>query len=232
MKKDFTFPSVRDWAANERPREKLQDKGGPALSNAELLAVLLVSGTKGKNCVDIGRKMLQLADDDWTKLWKLGLADLQKVPGIGSVQALKIKAMCEIARRSASAMSANRPKIVTSLDAFNNLRIELADLDHEEFWVLFLSRRSKLLLKKQISSGGINSTVVDPRIIFKVAMDEKASSIILAHNHPSGSLNPSQADVDLTNKLVAAGKFLDVQVIDHLILAGKNYCSFADSGLL
>jgi len=225
------FLSVKDWAVNEQPREKFQDKGGPALSDAELLAVLLVSGVRGWNCIEVGRKALEMANYKWSGLAKLSIADLQRVPGIGKAQATKIKVLSEIVRRH-EIESPKPTKIVSSLDAFNSLRLELSDLDHEEFWVLFLNRSSKLLLKKQISSGGINSTVVDPRIIFKVALDEKASSIILAHNHPSGSLNPSQADIDLTNKLVAAGKFMEVQVVDHLILAGKNYCSFADSGLL
>jgi len=214
----------------EKPREKLKNKGKKSLSRIELLAIILKTGTRNLNCLELSRKVLAAANNDLDKLGELSLTDLQAIYGVGETQAMVIMAAMELRQRVEPKFDS--PKIVSPRDAFLRLREDLADLPHEEFWTLYLNRSSKLLLKKQISSGGISSTVVDPRIIFQAALDQKASSIIVAHNHPSGNLTPSQADIDLTRKLVDGGKLLGVQLVDHLILAGKNYCSFADSGLL
>jgi len=222
---------VKDWEEKDRPREKIDGHGGGSLSDAELLAIIIGSGSRGRSSLDISREVLKKAGNSFLGIRTLGVGGLREIPGIGFAKATMMQAALEIARR-APFSAPKKEKIVSSKDAYHELRIELADLDHEEFWVLYLNRRSDVLLKKQISSGGVSSTVVDPRIVFKVALDQKASSLILAHNHPSGSLNPSQADLDLTRRLVDGGKIMGVQVVDHLILAGKNYCSFADSGLL
>jgi DNA repair protein RadC len=222
--------SFKNWIGAEKPREKLKSEGKKALTNAELLAIILRSGTKDRSCVEISRKALAAASNNLDQLGGLSLGELQSIHGIGEIQAMVIMAAMELRQRTDPRF--NSSKIVSSLDAFTRLQDDLSGLSHEEFWALYLNRSSKLILKKQISSGGLSSTIVDPRIIFQVALDQKASSIIVAHNHPSGNLTPSQADIDLTHKLVGGGKFLGVQVVDHLILAGKNYCSFADSGLL
>jgi DNA repair protein RadC len=222
--------AFKNWTAVEKPREKLKNEGKKALNKAELLAIILRSGTKDRSCVEISRKALAAANNNLDELGELSVADLQSIHGVGEAQAMVIVAAMELRRRTEPRFDS--PKIVSSRDAFLRLHDNLSGLSHEEFWALYLNQSSKLILKKRISSGGLNSTVVDPRMIFEIALHQKASSIILAHNHPSGNLTPSQADIDLTHKLVGGGKFLGVQVIDHLILAGKNYCSFADSGLL
>jgi DNA repair protein RadC len=229
MKVEEVVP-FKNWMPIEKPREKLKAKGIKSLSKAELLAIILRFGTKSSNCVEVSRKALAAANNSFDVLSRMSLGELQEIRGVGEIRAMVIMAAMEI--RKWTEVPVEAQKIRSSHDAFLQLQIELADLSHEEFWVLYLNRSAKLIQKKQISSGGLNSTVVDPRIIFKVALDENTSSIILAHNHPSGNLAPSQADLDLTRKLVAAGKLFDIQVIDHLILAGKNYCSFADSGLM
>lgn len=232
MKVEEVQPLIKDWKPNERPREKLEVMGPSGLSEAELMSIILSTGTRGQSSLSIGRKMLELSENDLNRLAKLPISQLKKIRGVGRAQALKIIAALELGLRRCQPDLPNGLKITSSHDAFRHLQPSLSNLSHEEFWVLFLSRRSKVLLKKRISSGGLSSTVVDPRIIFKIACEQEASSLILAHNHPSGSLTPSQADIDLTAKLLAAGKLMDIQVVDHLILAGKNYCSFADSGLL
>ena len=232
MKVEEVQPLIKNWMPKDRPREKLESNGKSSLTEAELLSIILGTGTRGQNSLNISRKMLEVAGNDLNVLADLPIGELTAIRGIGKAQAIKIMACMELALRRKEPTEQQLPKITSSHEAFMHLQPCLSNLSHEEFWVLLLNRRSRLVLKKQISSGGLSSTVVDPRIIFKHACDHKASSIILAHNHPSGSLTPSQSDIDLTNKLVAAGKFMDIQVVDHLILAGKNYCSFADSGLL
>ncbi len=223
--------SFKDWMPTEKPREKLKTSGKKSLSEVELIALILRNGTPGKSCLDLGRKALALANYDIDTLGEMSLADLAAVSGLGESRAISIIAALELRNRSTSLIK--NPKVATSRAAYELLKGSLADLAHEEFWVLYLNHSSKLILKTKISSGGLHSTVVDPRMVFSIALElKKTSSIILAHNHPSGSLTPSQSDIDLTNKLVAGGKLFDIQVVDHLILAGKNYCSFADSGLL
>jgi DNA repair protein RadC len=220
----------KNWTGAEKPREKLKAKGVKSLTKAEMLAILLRRGAKGCNCIEVSRKILAAADNDFDKLGELSLETLQSIYGVGEAQAMVIMAAMEI--RKISEPRLELIKVLSSHDAFLRLQDDLAGLRHEEFWALYLNTSSKLVHKQQISSGGISSTVVDPRMVFKIALDKNASSIIVAHNHPSGNLTPSSADLDLTRKLVAAAKLFDIQVVDHLILAGKNYCSFADSGLL
>lgn len=223
---------IKNWTKSEQPREKFRDKGAKSLSTSELLAIILRSGTRGNNAIDVGRTMLAVANNKLRGIDDLSLAALANIRGIGEAKAIIIKAAMELAQRREDESISETTKVVSSRDAHMVLRSDLSDLSHEEFWALYLNRSSRIILKKQISSGGINSTVVDPRLIFQLALEKKASSIILAHNHPSGNLQPSQADIDLTKRLISAGKLFDIQVVDHLILAGKNYCSFADSGLM
>lgn len=224
--------SIKNWSTSDRPREKLIQRGATALSDAELIAILLGTGNATGNALDLARKALQGAGNDLNTLSNHSIQELCAINGIGRAKAIVIKAAMELGRRRKEMMSAEKAKVLTSRDAYNLLQTDLTDLPHEEFWVLLLNRASKLILKKKISEGGVSGTVADPKIIFKLAIEELASSIIVAHNHPSGNLTASVADIELTRKLVASGKLLDIQVVDHIIVAGRNYCSFADSGLM
>ncbi|HZY81239.1 MAG TPA: DNA repair protein RadC [Cyclobacteriaceae bacterium] len=214
------------------PREKLLEKGADTLTNAELIAVLLGSGTPSQNVFEIAKKVMTAGDNNMSSVAELPVRKLTKIHGVGQFKAISLKAALELARRAKYEKLAPNFKVLTSNDAYKVLGPMLGDLSHEEFWVALLDRRSKVLLTRKVGQGGLTSTVADPRIIFKLALDEEATSIIVAHNHPSGSLNPSQADIELTRKLVEGGKLLDIQLVDHLIISGNNYCSFADSGLL
>lgn len=223
---------IKSWSPDDRPREKLLLKGKSALSDAELLSILLGSGTKTTSAVELGKKVLQHADNNLHQLAALTVTDLTKLRGIGQVKAITIVAALELGRRRKELDRQEKPKISSSKDAFELLRPDLQDLPHEEFWVLVLNRANRVMKKRQISQGGVAGTVADPKIIFKAALEELGSGIILAHNHPSGNLSASQADLELTKKLVGGGRLLEIQVLDHLILGGQNYFSFADEGLM
>lgn len=224
--------NIKSWSPEDRPREKLILKGKSALSDAELLAILLGSGTKTMSAVDLGKKILQKAGNNLHRLAQLTLKDLIKLKGIGEAKAITIVAALELGRRRKELEPEEKPKIGGSIDAFELLKSDLLDIPHEEFWVILLNRANRVVKKYQISQGGVAGTVADPKIIFKAALEELASGIILAHNHPSGNLTASQADVDLTKKLAAGGRLLEIQVLDHLIIAGQKYFSFADEGLI
>jgi DNA repair protein RadC len=226
------FLNIKNWAPEDRPREKLILKGKSALSDAELIAILLGTGTTTLSAVDLAKNVLQIAGNNLHDLARLTVKDLTKVKGIGEAKAITIVAALELGRRRKELESEEKPKIGSSKDAYDLLKAELLDIPHEEFWILLLNRANRVVKKNQISQGGVAGTVADPKIIFKMALEELASGIILAHNHPSGNLNASQADIDLTKKLKEAGKLLEVQVLDHLIIAGQRYFSFADEGLL
>lgn len=226
------FLNIKQWAAEDRPREKLLLKGKSALSDAELIAILLGTGTTTMSAVDLAKKVLQCAGNNLNDLACLSLKDMMKVKGIGEAKAISIAAALELGRRRKESIADEKPKVGSSKDAYDHLKGDLLDLPHEEFWILILNRANRITKKYQISQGGVAGTVADPKIIFKIAVEELASGIILAHNHPSGNLNPSQADVDLTKKLKEAGRLLDIQVLDHIIIAGKNYYSFADESML
>lgn len=216
----------------DRPREKLANSGPSSLSDLELLAILLGTGTATDHVLDVAQKVLNATENNIARLAGFPVEDLTKIPGIGHVKAVRIKAVAELARRFRFDSIQRAIKIITSQDAFNVLAGNLGDLPHEEFWALFLNGGSTLISKKMISRGGLTSTVADPRKILKLAITEQATTFIVAHNHPSGGLNPSQSDIELTKKLVGGAKLLDLQLVDHLIISGNNYCSFADSGLL
>jgi DNA repair protein RadC len=233
MKIDEAKPlNIRSWAEEDRPREKLLLKGISSLSDAELIAILIGSGTASLSAVEVGKKIMQSVENNLDALAKLSVKDLMRVKGIGEAKAISIVAALELGRRRKEIVAEDRSKIITSLDALNLIKGDLMDLPHEEFWVLFLNRAQRVIRKKRISEGGVSGTVADPRIIFKLAIEELASGIVVAHNHPSGNLTPSQSDRDLTKKLKEAGKLLEIQLLDHIIVAGQKYFSFADDGIL
>ena len=224
--------NIKSWSPEDRPREKLLLKGTSSLSDAELVAILLGSGTTTMSAVELARRVLSGVDNSLHDLARLSVKDLTKIKGIGEAKAITIIAALELGRRRKDLDPEEKPKISGSKDVFEMLRPHLQDIHHEEFWVVLVNRANRVIRKSQISQGGVAGTVADPKIIFKIALEELASGIILAHNHPSGNLTASQADIDLTKKLKEAGKLLEIQVLDHLILAGQKYFSFADEGML
>jgi DNA repair protein RadC len=224
--------SIKSWSPEDRPREKLLQKGTSALSDAELIAILLGSGTTTMSAVDLAKRILQGAGNNLQDLARLSVKDLMKFKGIGEAKAITIIAALELGRRRKELDPEEKPKISSSRVAYELLKAHLQDIPHEEFWVLLINRANRVVKKQQISQGGIAGTVADPKLIFKIALEELASGIILAHNHPSGNLTVSKADMELTKKLKEAGKFLEIQVLDHLIIAGTKYFSFADEGIL
>lgn len=232
MNKKADFLNIKSWAAEDRPREKLLLKGKAALSDAELIAILLSTGTSNLSAVDLAKNILQAVNNDLNELARLTVKDLMKIKGIGEAKAIRVISALELGRRRKDFQAEERPRIGGAADAFEILKAELLDIPHEAFWIILLNRANRVIRKHQISQGGVSGTVADPKIIFKVAVEELASGIILAHNHPSGNLTASQADIDLTKKLKESGKLLDIQVLDHIIIAGKKYFSFADEGLL
>ncbi|MFZ6002233.1 MAG: RadC family protein [Bacteroidota bacterium] len=224
--------NIKEWSPEDRPREKLLLKGTSALSDAELIAILIGTGTSTLSAVDVAKNVLQFVNNDLNELARLSVKDLMKMKGIGEAKAITIVASIELGRRRKETDLIDKPKITSSRDAYNLLVGDLIDLPREEFWVLLLNRAHRVVKKKKVSEGGVSGTVADPKIIYKLALEELASGIIVAHNHPSGNLTASQADIELTRKLREAGKVMEVQLLDHLIIAGKNYYSFADEGLL
>jgi len=223
---------IKSWSPEDRPREKLLIKGTPVLSDAELVAILLGTGTTTVSAVELAKRVLQTVDNNLHELARLSVKDLMKVRGIGEAKAVTIIAALELGRRRRDSDTEEKPRITGSRDVFDILKAHLLDIHHEEFWVLLLNRANRVIKKHQISQGGVAGTVADPKIIFKVALAELASGIILAHNHPSGNLTASQSDIELTKKLKEAGKLLEIQVLDHLIVGGQKYFSFADEGIL
>ncbi len=223
-------PGIKSWAEDERPREKLLSKGKQQLSNAELLAILIGSGKKGRTALDVARDVLQLAGHNLHELARMDGHQLSKVPGIGPARAVALMAALELSNRRIHEATPKPKKIGSSRDASEVLAPLLRDLPHEEFWVLFLSQANKVRTVQRISQGGIAGTLADLRLIFRLAIEHFATGIILCHNHPSGNLKPSQADLRLTRKIVQAGQLMDVAVLDHLIIAGDAYFSFADEG--
>lgn len=232
MKSPSKRLGIKNWAAEDRPREKLLLKGKSALSDAELVALLIGSGTGTLSAVDVAKQVLQSVENNLHELAKLTVKDLMKSKGIGEARAITIVAAMELGRRRKEADAGEKPKVSGSKEAYEMVKGDLMDLAHEEFWVLLFNRANRLVKKKRISEGGVSGTVADPKIIYKLALEELASGIIVVHNHPSGNLTASQSDINLTKKLKEAGKLLEVQLLDHLIVAGPKYFSFADEGIL
>jgi DNA repair protein RadC len=223
---------ILSWAEEDRPREKLLLKGKAALSDAELIAILIGSGTVELSAVDVSKVILQQANNNLNDLAKQTVKDLTKIKGIGEAKAISIIAALELGRRRKDTEAVRKPKIRTSADAYEQIKPYLLDLAHEEFWILLLNRGNEIIRPIQVSSGGVAGTVVDSKIIFKIAIEYLASGIVLIHNHPSGNCTPSQNDKDLTKKLKEVGLLLDIPILDHLIFTEAKYFSFADEGIL
>jgi DNA repair protein RadC len=224
--------SIKQWAKDDRPREKLLFNGAATLSDSELLAILIHNGSREKTAVDLAKDILKLSKDNLSELGKLSVKDLMKVKGIGEAKAISIAAALELGRRRQTTGTLQKKIITTSNDIADYFIAKLKDYRHEVFAVVFLNRANKINHFEIVSEGGITGTVADPRIILKKALDEDAVSIILCHNHPSGSLKPSRADEELTYKIKEAAKYFDIRVLDHMIVSDAGYFSFADEGLL
>ena len=224
--------SIKHWAEDDRPREKLILKGKAALSDAELIAILIGSGNRNETAVDLSKRILNSTQNNLLSLSKLNLKELQLFKGIGEAKAISIIAALELGKRRRESEALEKPKIATSRDAFEIIQSVLSDLRYEEFWVILLNRSNKVIGKFQVSDGGVAGTVVDPKKLFKLALENNTSYVILSHNHPSGNLKPSEADILLTRKLIEAGKLLELPILDHIIMGEEKYLSFADEGLL
>ncbi len=228
----FNNPSIKNWAADDRPREKLQTNGAASLSNAELLAILINNGNKKKSALDLAKEILKLGQDNLHELGKLSLKELQQISGIGEAKAISIAAALELGRRRQQTVVLKRTTIRNSKEIATYLQATLQDFQYELFAVIFLNRANKIKHFEVISRGGITGTVADPRMILKKALENGATSIILSHNHPSGNLQPSKADEDLTQKIKMAAIYFDIKVLDHIIVSEEGYFSFADEGML
>lgn len=224
--------TIKAWAEEDRPREKLLLKGKHVLSDAELIAILISTGNVEETAVELSKRILAGAGHNLHELGRLSVHDLKKFKGIGEAKAISIVAALELGRRRTTEDKPKRQQIISSKDAADIFQPLLGDYSHEEFWIIMMNRANLVMGKQNISTGGMTGTVVDPKIIFKTALEAKAVSIILCHNHPSGNVKPSQMDIDLTKKLVAAGKVLEISVLDHLIVSQHAFFSFADEGLL
>lgn len=224
--------SIKEWAVEDRPREKMLVKGIRSLSEAELIAILIGSGSMEESAVELSKRVLASANNNLNELGRKTINDYQKFKGIGPAKAITISAAMELGRRRKESDTMEKVKIVTSNDAAAIFQPLLGDLQHEEFWVMLLNRNNIMVDKTMISKGGLSGTVIDVRIILKIAIDKLACSIILCHNHPSGNLMPSEADKEITRKIKEAGKHMDIPVLDHLIIGNETYFSFADEGLL
>ncbi|MFL1895730.1 DNA repair protein RadC [Aquimarina sp. 2-A2] len=232
MNTEKTVISIKSWNQNDRPREKLIAKGKNALTDAELIAILIGSGNRDESAVALSQRLLLHVDHELNALGKLSVQQLTKFKGIGEAKAIAIIAALELGRRRRGEVSSRIEKITSSKDVYELMYPELADLMHEEFWVIYLNNSNKVLQKKQISIGGKTGTLVDARIVFGAALEFGATAVILAHNHPSGTLQPSKADKELTTKLKNGGACLDIKLLDHLIVTEKEYFSFADAAMI
>jgi DNA repair protein RadC len=224
--------TITALAEADRPREKMLQKGKQALTDAELLAILIGSGTVGQNAVALAQHILAAVDNNLHELGKRSLKELQRFKGVGEAKAITIAAALELGRRRQMTDIRERPRIKSSRDAWLAIAPLLTDLHHEEFWVLLLNRANEVVDREQISTGGMAGTVVDIKIIFKTVIDKRATAFVAIHNHPSGNLDPSDADRKLTRQLQQGGLLLDLPLVDHLIVSEKGYYSFADAGLL
>ncbi|MEX2595798.1 MAG: DNA repair protein RadC [Salibacteraceae bacterium] len=224
--------SIKQWAESDRPREKLMLKGRHSLSDAELIGILIASGSRSESAVQLSQRILKSVNNDLNQLGKLSVKDLMAFKGIGEAKAISIVSALELGRRRKESAEGEKIKVTSSQVAFEQVYPFLADLDHEFFYVILLNRANIVLETVRISQGGVTGTVADSKTIFKAALDRLACGVILSHNHPSGNLQPSTSDINLTQTMVKAGKILDINVLDHIIVAGKSYYSFADNGLL
>ncbi|MBU3009863.1 DNA repair protein RadC [Polaribacter vadi] len=224
--------TIKSWALDDRPREKLLAKGKNVLSDAELIAILIGSGNRNESAVALSKRILQSVEGNINALAKLSVEKLTKFKGIGEAKAIAIITALELGKRRQLEVALEKPKITSSKDVFNVMQPIIGDLDHEEFWVLFLSNSNKVIAKSQVSKGGLTATIVDVRLLFKRALELACVGLIACHNHPSGKLVPSNADKNITQKIKEAGTILDIKLLDHLIITQKAYFSFADEGIL
>lgn len=225
------YTPINQWAEDDRPREKFLLKGKSSLSDSELLAILIGSGSRNESAVQLCQRILASSQNNLNLLGKLSIQQLMNFKGIGEAKAISIAAALELGRRRREEEVIELKKITSSKAVFDIMQPLIGELPHEEFWVLFLNNSNKVIYKTQISKGGITGTVVDIRIVFKLALEHNATSIILSHNHPSGKLQASEADIQITKKIKEAGKNLDIQVLDHVIITEKSYFSFVDEGI-
>jgi DNA repair protein RadC len=224
--------ALKSWAVEDRPREKVLANGIQHLSDSELLAILLGSGTRNMSAVELARKILGGAGNSLHELGRQGVADLLKIKGIGPAKAISVLAAMELGRRRAGLQQAEKIPVKSSETVFSLFHPLLGDLEHEEFWLLMLNRANRVLGRYKVSQGGLSGTVIDTRIILKKALDQLATSIIVCHNHPSGNTQPSDADIKITEKLKKAAEMLEIKLLDHVIIADTSYFSFADEGLV
>lgn len=224
--------TIKTWAEEDRPREKMMLKGRSVMTDAELIAILIGSGTRESTAVELAREILSKSNNSLNELACKSIQDFMKFKGVGEAKAITLYASMELARRKAFTESKVRFKIKSSKDVYDYLKADLTELGHEEFYILLLNRANEVIGKEQISKGGISGTVADGKVIFQKALELKSSGVILAHNHPSGQLRPSEQDIKLTKSLVSFGKYVDLHILDHLIITDENYYSFADNGML
>ncbi|SHJ74861.1 RadC family protein [Pseudozobellia thermophila] len=232
MQESQTSFSIKHWSDDDKPREKLVQKGRSVLSDAELIAILIGSGSRNESAVELSKRILASVNNNLNELGRLSVKQLMRFKGIGEAKAVTIAAALEIGRRRRGENAGQIVKIRSSSDAFELLQPILGELAHEEFWILYLNNANKVLHRSQLSKGGLTGTLVDVRIVMKQALELGAVALILAHNHPSGTLRPSEQDRKITDKLKRASEALDVKVLDHLIVTQKDYYSFADEGIL
>ncbi len=224
--------SIKDWSKDDQPREKLLEKGASALSNSELIAILIRTGNLDESAVNLSQKILTSANNNLNELGKFSVTDMTKLKGIGMAKAISVIAALELGRRRKVDDILNKKKITTSHEVYEYFQPLMGDISHEEFWVLMLNRANKIIERQKISQGGMAGTVIDVKIIFRKALEARASSIILCHNHPSGNTSPSKSDIEITKKLYDAGKTMDISILDHVILSDHDYFSFADKGMI
>ncbi|MDR2037167.1 MAG: DNA repair protein RadC [Bacteroidales bacterium] len=220
--------TIKDWSEDDRPREKLMQKGVISLSNAELLAIIIGSGSRDENAVELAKKILLQSGNSLSELGKLTISDLRKNKGVGEAKAISIVAAMELGKRRGSSGIVEKKQIKSSKDTFLLFHPILSDLPHEAFWLLFLNRSNRIIDMQQLSSGGLSDVSVDVRLIMKKAIERLASSIIICHNHPSGNLTPSEQDRSITKKIKEGGALLDIALLDHIIISDNRYYSFAD----
>lgn len=232
MSEKPTSFSIKNWSQDDQPREKLRDKGKSVLSDAELVAILISSGNREESAVDLCKRILASVENNLNALGKLSIKQLMEFKGIGEAKAISITAALELGRRRRLENVLQLEKITSSRAVYDIMQPILGELPHEEFWILYLNNSNKVIQKNQLSKGGITGTLVDVRLVLKNALETGATALILCHNHPSGTLKPSQADKDITQKLKTAAQSLDIKVLDHLIVTEKAYFSFADENIL
>ena len=224
--------SIKNWSQDDQPREKLLYKGKAALSDAELVAILIGSGNREESAVDLCKRILSRTDNNLSALGKLSVKQLTEFKGIGEAKAITIIAALELGRRRRGEEALEKKKITSSKSVFELMQPVIGELEHEEFWIIYVNNSNKVIQKNQLSKGGITGTLVDVRLVLKSALEVGATGLILSHNHPSGTLKPSEADIQITQKLKHAAQSLDIKVLDHLIITEKAYFSFADESLL